>query len=183
MMNIISLIHSLFLWQYYLLFILSLFDKDLLVWWTTRICLICPQQWSRKLRFKVNYSFITSPKNCFCCNWKVLNSPEGTPAPEPAKPLKTVWKWVWKWEAITLSLLLILIIIGQLPPLSSLTRKTASTCSEDECEEAEADEGDGGLVRVGRILGTFCLECLRSWWWLIITDDDVKMAPIFVKYV
>ena len=29
--------------------------------------------------------------NCFCCIWKVLNSPEGTPAPEPAKPLKTVW--------------------------------------------------------------------------------------------
>ena len=95
--------------------------------------------------------------NCSCCIRKVLNSPEGTPAPEPAKPLKTVWKWVWKWEATTLSLFLILIIIGQLPPISSLTRKTVSTCSEDECEEAEADEGDGGLVRVGRILGTFCL--------------------------
>ena len=52
-------------WILSLLFILSLFDKDLLVWWTTRICLICPQPWSRTLRFKVNYSFITSPRKLF----------------------------------------------------------------------------------------------------------------------
>ena len=61
-----------------------------------------------------------------------------------------------------------------------IDKKTVSTCSEDECEETEADEGDGGLVRVGRILGTFCLECLRSWWWWIISDDNVNMAPVFV---
>ena len=71
-----------------------------------------------------------------------------------------------------------LIIIGQLPPISSLTRKTASTCSEDECEETEADESDGGLVRVGRVLGTFCLECLMM---MITIMMMVNMVVIMTK--
>ena len=51
--------------QYYILFILSLLDKDLLVWWTTHICQICPQPWSRTLSFKVNYSSITFSRKLF----------------------------------------------------------------------------------------------------------------------
>ena len=39
-------------------------------------------------------------------------------------------------------------------------------------EEAEVDESDGGLVRVGRVLGTFCLECLM----MMITIMMMRMT-------
>ena len=47
---------------------------------------------------------------------------------------------------------------------------------EDDSNGIDGVDDDGVigvLVRVGRILGTFCLECLGSWW--VITDESSQM--------